>query len=71
MEISASVSESWNVNLNQPGNYYLESNRDLGRVELNKGYHPAFCNQLLSSIYIRICPLDDARSLLDTAIKTF
>ena len=65
------------------GNYYLQS-RNLDRndvlnafaackrasAQLSDAYHTALCNQLLSSIYTCIGRLDDARSLLDTALKT-
>ena len=40
-------------------------------AQSNEAHHTALCNQLLSSICIRIGRLDDARSLLDTALKTF
>ena len=65
------------------GSYYLQS-RNLcqddvvnalaackrARGQLNDAYHIALCNQLLSSIYLCIGQFDDARSLLDTALKT-
>ena len=38
-------------------------------AQSNDVYHTALCNQLLSSIYIHEARLDDARSLLDTALK--
>ena len=67
------------------GDYYLSS-RGLGPVQnavlnahaackrahalSNEAYHRALCNQLLSRIYISFGRPDDARSLLDTALKT-
>jgi tetratricopeptide (TPR) repeat protein len=38
-------------------------------AQSNDVYHTALCNQLLSSIYIHEARLDDARSLLDTALR--
>ena len=65
------------------GDYYLKS-RNLDRdavlnalaackrayVQSNEAYHTALCNQLLSRIYVCFGQSDDARSLLDTALKT-
>ena len=65
------------------GDYYLRP-RNLSQKEVfdalaacrrayfqsNETYHTALCNQLLSRIYIHFGRLDDARSLLDAALKT-
>jgi len=62
------------------GNYYLEPEihdaipKAFGAfhralAQSNDAYHRALCNQLLSSIYIRNGRMDDAHSLLDTALK--
>jgi len=60
------------------GNYYLKQEIHDGKAfgafrralaQSNDAYHRALCNQLLSSIYIRNGRMDDAHSLLDTALK--
>ena len=59
------------------GDFYLNSRQpdadaafQRALAQSNDAYHTALCNQLLSSIYIRVGRLDDARSLLDIALNT-
>jgi tetratricopeptide (TPR) repeat protein len=64
------------------GNYYLDSRPSRDAVpnalaackralaQSDEAYHTALCHELLSRIYLGVGRLDDARSLLDTAVKT-
>ena len=65
------------------GNYYLSSQRlsqndacnalaacKRAFIQSKEAYHTALCNQLLSRIYICFGQSDEARPLLDAAIKT-